>query len=148
MWHCCKSHRISYKQQHPKELNDYTDRQQQTTTGLKKEKEKKKKREIQKRHFSTLMCFDEDALIFFAVSSLYSYFVSLTLFFAVQLTASKCTDVSFRQVVKKYYQERKRKIETTNYTIPKKSEKRTRHTSASSTMILMIFADNQRYIHK
>ncbi len=46
-----------------------------------KKKKEEKERNTKKPFFSTLMCFDEDALIFFAVSSLYPYFVSLTPFF-------------------------------------------------------------------
>lgn len=99
------------------------------------------------------MCFNEDAFIFLPSLLLYTSFqsLSLSLFFAVRLTANKCSDVHLFVVwpsrkKSSIAREEKKKIETTNYTMPlkKRSEKRTRHTSASSMM--MIFADNQRYI--
>ncbi len=52
-----------------------------------------KERNTKKTFFSTLMCFNEDALIFLP-SLLYTFFLSLSLsLFAVRLTASKYSDV-------------------------------------------------------
>lgn len=125
------------------------------------QKKRKRIEEIErntKNASSTLMCFNEDVRVNFLPSflrlffyrPLYFFFTVFGCLFAARSNVSLCSGVylciMYGQLIKKTTNKREKKKKKKNSHLCiqylKTREKRTRHTSASSTM-MMIFADFQ-----
>jgi hypothetical protein len=121
-------------------------------TGLKKQerkRKKEKKEKYKKGHFSILMCFCKDVLIFYCLffpSTVLRTSLSLSHYYPIDYKQSLyyvsiCT--SYTLIEKKVLQkegerERERDDELyNNQKKRKKGKKRTRHTSASSTIVII-----------